>query len=273
MFPYARVAWHVEVDGAACALLDHHYPNVPNLGDVTRLDITALDGVDVLTAGYPCQPFSTAGRREGLNDERHLWPVVFRAICALRPRFTFIENVRGHLNLGFDEVLRDCASAGLDVRWAVVRASDVGAPHHRPRLFAVIADPVEFRLQARKPSGQFAAAVAGTSRSGRTFPRGGWGAPGRGPEHTKLTRQRFGRYADAVLRWEQTMGEAPVPVLPGPRGRVMNVELPEWMMGLPRGFVSGVPGLSRKDILKILGNGVVPLQGAYALKNLFDYEV
>lgn len=69
------------------------------------------------------------------------------------------------------------------------------------------------------------------------------------------------------------MGCAPTPVVPGARGeRVMNVELPEWMMGLPRGFVSGVPGLSRKDILKILGNGVCPLQGAFALEQLFGVE-
>ena len=69
------------------------------------------------------------------------------------------------------------------------------------------------------------------------------------------------------------MGCAPVPVLSGARGeRVMNVELPEWLMGLPRGFVSGVPGLSRKDILKILGNGVCPLQGAFALEQLFGVE-
>lgn len=274
VFPDAEVAWHVEIDPAACALLEYRYPGVPNLGDITQLDMSALDGVDVLTAGYPCQPFSTAGRREGVEDERHLWPVVFDAIRTLRPQFTFIENVRGHLAVGFNEVLRDCASAGLDVRWAVVRAADVGAPHHRPRLFAVIADSFEFGLEARESRGELAASFARVARGGRPLScdRFGWGESLRGRRRSVVADQ-FGRYADAILRWEETMGCAPVPVLSGARGeRVMNVELPEWLMGLPRGFVSGVPGLSRKDILKILGNGVCPLQGAFALEQLFGVE-
>ncbi len=85
----------------------------------------------------PCQPFSTAGKRKGTKDERHLWPYVRDAIRALRPRLVVLENVRGHLTLGFDVVLADLAALGMSARWGVVRASDAGAPHGRARLFIV----------------------------------------------------------------------------------------------------------------------------------------
>lgn len=85
----------------------------------------------------PCQPFSTAGKRKGTDDERHLWPYVRDAIRALRPRLVVLENVRGHLSLGFDAVLADLAAVGMSARWGVVRASDAGAPHGRARLFIV----------------------------------------------------------------------------------------------------------------------------------------
>jgi DNA (cytosine-5)-methyltransferase 1 len=131
------VAWHVEFDKAPSRILEHHYPDVPNHGDVTAVDWFKVEPVDVLTGGYPCQPFSHAGLRKGANDERHLWPEVLRAICVLGPRLVVLENVRGHLSLGFDAVLSDLARVGWDARWGVVRAADAGAPHRRARLFIV----------------------------------------------------------------------------------------------------------------------------------------
>ncbi len=131
------VAWHVEYDKAPSRILAHHYPTVPNYGDVTQVDFTTIEPVDVLTGGYPCQPFSHAGLRKGTNDERHLWPHVLRAIREMGPRLAILENVRGHLTLGFDVVLADLADLGWSARWGVVRASDAGAPHQRARLFIV----------------------------------------------------------------------------------------------------------------------------------------
>jgi len=131
------VAWHVEYDKAPSRILAHHYPDVPNHGDVTAVDFTTIEPVDVLTGGYPCQPFSHAGLRKGTNDERHLWPHVLRAIREMGPRLAILENVRGHLSLGFDVVLSDLADLGWSARWGVVRASDAGAPHQRARLFIV----------------------------------------------------------------------------------------------------------------------------------------
>jgi DNA (cytosine-5)-methyltransferase 1 len=138
-----ELAWYSEIEPAACKVLAAHHPGVPNLGDITAVDWADVELVDVLTGGYPCQPFSHAGKRKGTNDERHLWPYVRDAIRVLRPRLTVLENVRGHLTLGFDTVLADLAELGTSARWGVVRAADAGAPHGRARLFIVVTDPAD----------------------------------------------------------------------------------------------------------------------------------
>ena len=142
----ARTVWQAEIDPHASKVLAHHWPGVPNIGDV-RVDIAAMTYVDILTAGYPCQPFSTAGRRKGTDDPRHLWPAVHAAIAHLGPRLVVLENVRGHLTLGFDRVLGDLADIGYDAEWRVVRTSDVGCCHQRARLF-VAAYPQHGRSQS-----------------------------------------------------------------------------------------------------------------------------
>ncbi|MFJ1539198.1 DNA cytosine methyltransferase [Micromonospora chalcea] len=128
-------AWHAEIDPHASTVLAHHWPATPNLGDLTAVDWTQAEPIDVLTAGYPCQPLSLAGRRAGLTDERWIWDDVIRAVRALRPRLVLLENVAGHLSLGFGRVLGDLAAAGFDAEWGCFRASDVGAPHRRERVF------------------------------------------------------------------------------------------------------------------------------------------
>ena len=131
------LAWYAEIEKAACQVLAVHHPGVPNLGDITAINWDDVEPVDILTGGYPCQPFSHAGNRKGKNDERHLWPYVLTAIRAIRPRFAILENVSGHLTLGFDSVLTDLAEIGWAAEWGTYRASDVGAPHRRERLFIV----------------------------------------------------------------------------------------------------------------------------------------
>ena len=135
-----ELVWYSEIDPAACRVMEAHYPDVPNLGNVTEIDWTKVEPVDVITGGYPCQPFSTAGKRKGTTDDRHLWPYVREAIRTIRPRRAVLENVRGHLSLGFDVVLSDLAEDGLSARWCVIRAADAGAPHNRARLFIVVSD-------------------------------------------------------------------------------------------------------------------------------------
>ena len=98
--------------------------------------------VDILTAGYPCQPFSAAGRRHGKKDPRHLWPWIRDAIAAIRPGICFFENVEGHISLGLREVLTDLAKLGYRVEsdsgeptWGLFSAAECGAPHQRKRVF------------------------------------------------------------------------------------------------------------------------------------------
>lgn len=140
VIPGARPVWFVEYDEAPSKILAHHWPDVPNFGDVTKVDWATLPPIDILTGGYPCQPFSQAGSRKGTNDERHLWPYVREAIRILRPRFTILENVAGHRSLGFDRVLGDMAEDGLHVWWTSLRVSELGGAHHRERLF-ILATP------------------------------------------------------------------------------------------------------------------------------------
>lgn len=130
----AETVWVSEFDKYASKVIEERI-NKPNLGDLKVIDWHNVESIDILTAGYPCQPFSHAGLRKGVEDERHLWPYIKTAISILRPRFVFLENVRGHFGLGFREVLTDLTSIGYDTRWTLIRASDVGAPHRRERLF------------------------------------------------------------------------------------------------------------------------------------------
>ena len=132
-----EVVWYAEFDSHPSTLLADKMPGVPNLGDIKQIDWSSLAPVDAITAGYPCQPFSLAGKRKGTDDPRHLWPAIAECLRILRPRYAFLENVAAHLGLGFDTVLCDLAKIGFDAEWTTLRASDVGACHQRDRLFIV----------------------------------------------------------------------------------------------------------------------------------------
>jgi len=98
------------------------------------------DRVDILTGGYPCQPFSAAGKRAGKDDPRHLWPWIADGIRILRPRMCFFENVEGHISLGLSSVISDLEELGYKVSWGIFSAREVGAPHQRKRVFILAHD-------------------------------------------------------------------------------------------------------------------------------------
>lgn len=134
-------------------VLRKHWPNIPIYDDVRTLTKERLeeDGIDtrtigIISAGYPCQPFSNAGQRKGSDDDRHLWPEVFRLIQDINPRWFVGENVAGHITLGLDGVLSDLESIGYAWEAFVIPACAVGAPHRRDRVF-VIAHSNSFGLQ------------------------------------------------------------------------------------------------------------------------------
>ena len=130
-----------EIEDYPRAVLRKHWPDTPIYRDVKQLTGEQLraDGIvpDVIVGGYPCQPFSVAGRQRGEKDERHLWPEVHRLIRELRPRWVICENVSGHIKLGLDEVLSTLEAEGYTVWPFIIPACSVDAPHKRDRVWIV----------------------------------------------------------------------------------------------------------------------------------------
>jgi DNA (cytosine-5)-methyltransferase 1 len=167
----AEPAWFVEFDEAPSKILAHHWPHVPNYGDVTTVDWSKVPDVDIITGGSPCQDLSNAGARKGMTEgtRSNLWVNMREAIAIKRPRIVFWENVRGALSAkaaseveqsgrllvedgkpglrALGRVLGDLADLGYDAQWRLVRAGDkvsegigvtqAGAPHRRERVFVV----------------------------------------------------------------------------------------------------------------------------------------
>ena len=122
------------------SVLRKHWPHVPIHSDVKELANDAerlIPDCDILTAGYPCQPFSSAGKRQGEQDDRHIWPYIRQIVAHKRPTWTVFENVYGHVSLGLDTVLTDLETEGYTTRTFIVPACGVGAPHRRDRLWIV----------------------------------------------------------------------------------------------------------------------------------------
>ncbi len=172
----ATTAWVSDIDKGACKILAHRYPDVPNLGDLTAIDWSEVEPVDIITGGFPCQDLSHAGKRAGMTSESRsgLWSYMHDAIRELRPRLVVAENVRGLLSaealrpvepcpfcLGdgsdFDlralgSVLADLADIGYDAQWCGLRAADVGACHGRFRVFLVAYPRGEHGDERRLPA-------------------------------------------------------------------------------------------------------------------------
>ena len=144
-------------------VLRKHWPDVPIAEDVKEL-ASDPDGLipdtdprrTILTAGYPCQPFSLAGERRGTEDDRHIWPYIFSIVQARRPAFCVFENVYGHVTLGLDQVLSDLEGEGYATRPFIVPACATDAPHRRDRLWIIarnVANSDSAGLQGRENAG------------------------------------------------------------------------------------------------------------------------
>lgn len=141
LFPKSRIVCFVEREVYASAVLvskmeKGEIHEAPIWDDITTFDGSIFSGkVDFITAGFPCQPWSNAGKLQKTQDDRWLWNDIERVICEVRPRFLFLENVAGFLNGGIDPVLRSLASIGFDAEWGCLKVSEVGGNHHRNRIF------------------------------------------------------------------------------------------------------------------------------------------
>ena len=306
VLPDAVTRWVSDIDSDAVAVQAARFPDAIQLGDLKQIDWSSYAGqVDVMTAGYPCQPFSQAGQRKGVDDDRHLWPWVADAIRLVGPRLVVLENVAGHLGVGFDAVLGDLAAMGRTVRWGVVRASDAGAPHRRERLFVVAVDAANTESadwreaqqpgmatstrRAAEPRERHRHTAANTDGTGPQRaeparrrdvpPRGvaastdgtaGIGRPGLPAASERQGSPSSGtadwkQFGPAIRRWETVMGRA-APAPIVPGTKQLNARMVEWMMGLPEGWVTDL--IPNRRALKVLGNGVVPQQAALAIRGL-----
>jgi len=149
-------------------VLAKHWPHVPCFPDVRTLKGSDIDGpVDVICGGYPCQPFSTAGKRQGADDDRHLWPEFARLVDELRPAWIIGENVAGHISMGLDDVLADLEAKGYACRAFVIPACAVGASHRRDRVWTVGHSANNARMADRPRSPKKRLALA-SARMGET---------------------------------------------------------------------------------------------------------
>jgi len=228
------------------AVLAKHWPNVPCFPDVRTLKGSDIDGpVDVICGGYPCQPFSTAGKRRGKEDDRHLWPEFSRLVAELRPSWVIGENVAGHISMGLDDVLSDLEGQGYACRSFVIPACAVDAPHRRDRVWTV-------------------ANASGMQRDGGEHYDSGHSEGTRAVQEVPKPRKRSGdqdvaHTNDAGLQGRKEARN------PGSQRqgrneltkRRRNIERSTWCAEPNVGRVGhGVP--RRVDRLKALGNAVVP---------------
>jgi DNA (cytosine-5)-methyltransferase 1 len=327
----ARTVWQSEIDPHGSTVLAARWPGVPNLGDLRGVDWTAVEPVDLVCFGFPCQDISSAGRRAGLEGEKSaLWFDCAHAIRVLRPRYVLVENVSALLVRGFDVVLAELAEMGYVGRWGCLRSSDVGAPHRRERIFLAAAHtnrgrtgrdlgavprqatedrrtgadvrpapdggatPAHSDLAGREGSGSPVQSRGSQSADGSSanpeasrypnqqdssdpgrFPVGavlGTGPGDRGGDLAPGVRElgrpadvvAWGPYESAVRRWEAIHGPAPRPR--DDRGR-LNPELPEWMMGFPSGWVTGL-NIPRTAQLRLMGNACQPQVSEMATRTL-----
>ena len=141
-----KVIWQSEIDPYCNKVLKKHWPEVTNHGNIKDINWGDVQRPDVVCGGYPCQPFSTAGKRRGTDDPRHLWPWVRDAISALQPSYAILENVRGHVSMGGLQVIGELTEIGYDAEWRIVSAAGLGAPHRRDRII-IVAYPNRERLE------------------------------------------------------------------------------------------------------------------------------
>ncbi|TLQ51162.1 DNA (cytosine-5-)-methyltransferase [Lacticaseibacillus casei] len=235
-------------------ILKKHWPDVPLFKDVTKLDREELtnagispDSIDIVSGGFPCQPFSIAGKRKGTADDRDLWPEMFRIIKQLWPTWVVGENVANFANMELDRTLSDLEDLGYQTRAFVLPACAVGAPHQRLRTFIVAHSNREGKLQSQ-----------GTDQDQRRWTRNGSEvlADAGGKRWQKSGHDEFGNIANRQSKRQfSTTGGTPAKWQPEPSvGRVAD----------------GVP--NRMDRIKALGNAVVPQQILPIFKAIVQIE-
>jgi DNA (cytosine-5)-methyltransferase 1 len=309
--PDARTVCYVEIEAYCCEVLASQMEKGTLDAAPIWTDLKTFDGkpwrgvVDCIIGGYPCQPFSVAGKRQGSDDPRHLWPHIARIIREVQPLSCFFENVAGHLTLGFSDVVRELGEMGYRTAAGLFTAAEVGASHKRERLF-ILADHQDndggiYKRRGREGAG---AVISGRGSCNMENSLGGTSGQKRLPESGEtLSRRAYSgptgpsgilEYSD-ILRLEgckcqyklsgevgsNTSSEGKGVELfaygpKDPRWETLLVRNPELRPALSqtetqsifRGMADGME--DRIDRLRILGNGVVPEQARYAYNFLSE---
>lgn len=272
--PYGNdIEWIAETDENALKVLDRStmFHGVPNLGDVTKIDWTAVPDVDCITGGTPCQDFSHLGTRKGLKGSKSSLLYTFiEAVKSKKPEYVLWENVTGALTKGAYDVLLDALNdADYSTSSVILPASSLGMPHKRSRLFVFAertegeATPFNTQLTEVRPDTRL-----------RLFPTpnrsrmDGRKSPGYSKRPSFYDLKQWSdeevraSYGAAIERWERTIGRE-APPLAKPKG-TLNIAFIEWMMGFPEGWVTDADDVSRTAKLAALGNACTPQQASEA---------
>lgn len=272
--PYGNdIEWVAETNGNALKILDRStmFHGVPNLGDVAKIDWSAVPDVDCITGGTPCQDFSYLGARKGLEGEKSSLLYAFiEAVKAKKPDYVLWENVAGALTKGAYDVLLDALNeADYSTSSVILPASRLGMPHKRSRIF-VFAERTEkwavpFNAPLVKVRPDTRLRCLPTPNRSRMDGRKSPGFSKR-PSFYDLKYwsedEVRASYGAAIERWEETLGRE-APPLAKPKG-TLNVEFIEWMMGFPKGWVTDADDVSRTAQLAALGNACTPQQASEA---------
>lgn len=165
-----RTVAFCEIEKFPRQVLRKHWPDVPIFDDVRKLHAEDLpETVDIICGGYPCQPFSVAGKRRGKEDDRHLWPEMFRLIRECMPSWVVAENVAGHVSMGLDQVLSDLEGEGYAGWPFIIPACAINAPHRRDRLWIIAYSECNGRTATKKSWGTGEAIQKQQSRKDNTF--------------------------------------------------------------------------------------------------------
>ncbi len=238
--------FHCEREPFAQTVLKHHFPNSKLYDDITTFDATAYAGrIDILTGGFPCQPFSTAGKRLGKEDERHLWPSMLRIIREVAPRYVVGENVRGLLNwsggMVFEEVCADLEAQGYEVAPYILPACSKNAPHRRDRIWFVAYANNRLCKQSNKE----------VRTGGNTFNSSNKGSTSNTSKKRLYTSKTVGELGRERLGGSDKSGEY-----------WENFPTEPAICGGDDGFSKGLDGITfskwRTESIKAYGNAIVP---------------
>jgi DNA (cytosine-5)-methyltransferase 1 len=255
--PSARTVCYVEIEAYACEVLASRMEEEALDAAPIWTDLRTFDGnpwrgvVDLVIGGYPCQPFSVAGKRLGDADPRHLWPDIRRIVKQVRPSACLFENVSGHVSKGLREVRSELEHMGYRVEAEIVRAEEVGAPHRRERVFILAHSDGAKLWSGRLPDRDEARENDAHGCSGPQSDLGN-------TDGSRLEGRsvRGSGSADQWTAWPPSPTE--------------HARWREWDGPKPA-VRRGADGLAnRVDRLRLCGNGVVPQQAAYAMRCLME---